>query len=805
MQSIAGSVAFDGQDPRFPNLERFPLQAKHFSEAVAVARRYNFSLAGIEHLILVLLGEQGFRSLIESAGGDADACRGALAKSFRDHASYMPGPLDVRLAEGMHALIHEMDAVEQSGPNVDPDVKLADFYLNVIRSVRGSMLAECALQDSGAGSLLLNIDDLDFYDAECEYSQSHRDTQAITDSMFDVNALLSDNWPEENPPASHMVSRRPIPGGRAPDAGAQPDPAARKSVSKGSPDAAGKVDACLLDLGAKASRGEIDPVVGRDNEIDRILSVLRRRRKSSVILYGEAGVGKTAIAEGLALRLRSSLVERELSDRPFYELSLSELVAGTKYRGDFEDRMTALVNRMREERAIVFVDEFHMIVGSGTTNGREMDGANMLKTALGRGEITVIGATTPTEMRGLRQDAAFMRRFEPISIREPSRDETLEILSGAAWSYLEHHDVEDTPGVLAEICRLTDLYQPERRFPDKAFDLLDAACVTAREHALRKAQGAPLVLTKQHVGEAADKLGLRRPRLPTESQMRRFAALEGVLSAAMPDQASAIRELTLEARAAALNLEPAGPVTSILLSSPSSGCAQRLAHALSEALDLPFRRIDLGQMRDRLSLHQLVGLAGASGPEKSGRLVEIGDSDRDMVLFLDGVEKAESSIQEFIAEVLRAGTFRAADGRQISLRGAWVILACTSGQKGNGQPMGFGRVADADADIDGLLEPELLTQVKRVIRLAVPVNEDLVNLAATEVAALSMHFRDMGVALSVDHAALQLISSLGSAASVRAEVQGQLRDLASAAIWAGNLRDGIRIGVDETGKVLVTK
>ncbi|MBW3243385.1 AAA family ATPase [Epibacterium sp. DP7N7-1] len=799
MQSLSSEIEFNGQDPRFPDLQRFPLHKESFTGAVKLARRYRFSLVGVEHLLHELLKEEGFRTMIESAGGDADACRGSLARSFRDHASFTASESQVTLSESMHALIRDMNVLFDGQGSGDPTVQLADFYLKVISHVGGSMISECAIQDCGAGSLLLDIEDVNFYESDYEYMQARSENNPVSKDLFDDNGLFNDGWPDENPPASAMLGKSSddVNSERnAAKAASSNASTTRRSPARSEAEIAQKVDACLIDIGAKAARGEIDPVVGRDDVIDRVLSALRRRRKSSVILYGDAGVGKTAIIEGLALRLRSSLVERKLADRPLYELSLPEMVAGTKYRGDFEERMTALINRLREERAILFIDEFHMIVGSGSTYGREMDGANMLKTALGRGEITVIGATTPPEMRELRQDAAFMRRFEPLSVSEPNREETLEILGGSAWSYLSHHEVEDTQGVLEEICRITDLYQPERRFPDKAFDLLDAACVMAIEATVLRSADQPVQLTVRHVHLAADRLGLRRPRRPSSEEVSLLGDLEASISKEIDGQSSAIAQMAIEARSAALNLDASGPVSSMLLAGVPGAEPVRLAQAFAGGMSLPFRRIDLGQMRDRSSVHQLIGIAGMTGPDRTGRLVEVGDSHQNVVLLLDNVEKSDTVVQEMVAEVLKTGTFRAADGRLISLRGAWILLSCASDEDVASQPLGFGRSREENADLRGLLEPDLLCQVKRIVRLEKPCSDVNETLVRKEIASLAANFREMGVSLAADSAVIRHIAGLGGADAIRREVQGRLRDLAAGAVWGGGLQDCIRITLE---------
>ncbi|WP_154667685.1 AAA family ATPase [Leisingera caerulea] len=807
MQDVSSAVAFDGTDPRFPDLRRFPLQAGIFSAAADLARRFQFRLFGVEHLMHELLDEPGFGALIQSAGGDVDACRGSLARSFREHHQFSSASPSLELSAEMNKLVALMGE-DFKGPDADePETALADFYLKVVRAALGSMIAESALQDCGAGSLLLDAEDVDFYQSDYDYiasrnaeaaeSAQQRDTALLDKSLEDFDdAMLFGEEKDANPPLADLVNKH-----RAEKAAEKPQSnnSAGRRAGRSEADVGKDVDACLLDLGAKAARGDIDPVVGRDEEIDRIISVLRRRRKSSIILSGEAGVGKTAIAEGLALRLRSAATDKKLAGRPFYELALQDLVAGTKFRGDFEERMKILIARLRDEKAILFVDEFHMVVGSGSTYGRGMDGANMLKTALGRGEITVIGATTPAEMRELRQDAALMRRFDTMQIKEPTREEAIEILGGAAWSYLSHHDLEDTEGVVEEICRITDLYQPERRFPDKAFDLLDTACVVAVEEAAGRHASEEALLTIEHVREAADRLGLRRPKMPSEDEIFRLTRLEASIHDRLSDQKAAIAEISEEARAAVLNLDVSGPVSSMLLAGPAAAAPTRVARAFASAMELPFVRIDMGQMRDRSSMHQLIGLPGAVGADRTGQLVEAGDGHRDLVLMLENIERSDQAVQELVSEVLKTGMFRAADGRLVSLRGAWIFMSCICDPAGSRQALGFAREREENEDLRSLLDAGLLAAARRVIRLAQPSQGLGHALASAEFAQLAATFREMGFAVVMDKAAMDVLAAQGAAKAIRAAVQGRIRNLVVSEIWKKRTGDGIRIGLDPAG------
>ncbi|MCW3782963.1 AAA family ATPase [Defluviimonas salinarum] len=817
---MSSSCAFDGLDPRFPDLAEYPEHIRFFARAHQLAARFRFRVMGVEHLIHELLAEPGFRSMIRSGGGDPDACRGALARAFREHAEFSsahPAPPD--LCEGVMKVIGRMREFRSSHPDCGASDALADLFVSAIEAVDGSMLAETAIAECGAASLLMGVEDTSFIEditfGEDEfYGIETPGRTAAAEDPDEAFLPPPDSFSDPDifgPPegsgklsdmiARHTAARAEQQGG---DAGRQTVGREQKTAKQSKSDAEIEeaVAATLRDLGGMAARGEIDPVLGRDAEIDTVISVLRRRRKSSIILYGDAGVGKTAIAEGVALRLRDALIERQLADRPFYELSMPDLVAGTKFRGDFEARMKHLLERMRAERAILFIDEIHMLVGSGSTYGRGMDGANMFKPALARGDITVIGATTSAEMRQIRQDAALMRRFDTLRIREPDRAETAAILNGAGWTYLDHHGLSAAPEVIGEICRVTDLYQPDRRFPDKAFDLLDTACVVAVEERAGHRVGG-MTLTVPHVHAAADRLGLRRPKMPDPQEMARLAGLEAALRSMIGDHHEALGRLAAETRAAALNLASSGTRASILLAGPHGAGKARIVSAFAEAMRLPLVRIDMTQLGDRGALSHLVGLQGGPGSERGGSLVEAADAHRDMVLFLEDLDRSDPSVQELLSQAIATGTFRGADGRLLSLRGAWVFVTFSTGQELAQSRIGFGRDGDLEARMREMLEKafrkDLLAAIGCVIGLGKPGRDGAVKVVLREIEALAASFREMGVSLVFDQAAIEHAARLGQPEAIRREIAGVARDLAAGALFSGPCRDGIRIGLADTG------
>ena len=508
----------------------------------------------------------------------------------------------------------------------------------------------------------------------------------------------------------------------------------QKTTTKSADDPEKAVLAAIRDLSELAEAGEIEPAYGRDAEIDHIISILLRKRKNSLVLHGEAGVGKTAIAEGVALALRRADVPEALANRPLLEVSLTTMVAGTKFRGDFEAKMDILLRIAKERRAILFIDELHMLMGSGTTTPRSMDGANMLKPALARGDIAIIGATTSFEARSMRSDKALMRRFDMVLVREPSPEHALEILTRAAKPFLDHHEVTEGEGALALCVDIAHHHLPDRRFPDKAFDVLDMAGVVARE-------AKSTSIEKSHVRDAARRLGARLPGLPGEAWRKRVKALPEALEAFLPNEDG--RLLTRTMAAAMLGLGRTGARGAWALAEREAGAAAGCAEAIGRQMDIPVARLDVSLINDRRDLPQLIGYPGQRDAlDHHGELVDIADSRDEVILVVEGMEQADRTVRELMAAILRKGTFVAGDGRCLSLGGAWMFFAVPALEEQ--AEIGFlSRGPESGKDLTRLLGRDIFESLSGVLNATLPEKEETVY----DEAALIEMFEGAGIVI----------------------------------------------------------
>ena len=704
-----GQAQKNGQERRARLMAAFsivPELATVAQRAFDQAHAYRFGVIGVEHLLFELGNVDAFNQMIKKAGGSPALLQKSLLAAFREHRSFAvqdaPYP---EIGEDIAAITRDIAEQADLYPGQSQPELLSSCLIAVLNAVDGSMIAEVGLTEAGAQKLLSERGDTSFFEDQLDYVTFPGDVDHGPGPVMTTTAYRETPAPGNDTPASQPEN----PAGPESASGSE-DPLvqsvldaesreaeypdfqetmrrqqAKRSSVKEDP-VAEAVNGALRNLGEAADMGDLDPVLGRDAEIDHIISCLRRRRKGSVMIYGDAGIGKTAIAEGVAQRLRSG-TEGALGDRPFYELSITDIVAGTKYRGDFEAKIRKLLERMKAENAILFVDEIHMLMGSGSTYGRGMDGANMFKPALARGELTIIGATTSSEMRSLRQDAALMRRFETLPVVEQSREEVERILEGAAWTYLEHHRLIMDPACIPEICRITDLHQPERRFPDKAFDLLDAACViAASQYPARTGERAELRV--EHVGMAADRAGIRRPRLPDRQTLARLGALQAALAARVPGQDQAHAEISSRAMAASFGMNGSGPRAVSLLAGPAGCGLSDAVDQVARSLRLPLVDIDLGMLQDRTAPSHLLG--NPMVQDMPGLITEAVDSHRDMVLHLRNVDRCDQSAVDIVEKILADGMVRSGDGRLLSLRGAWIYLTVTAEGRDGLARTGFG-------------------------------------------------------------------------------------------------------------------
>lgn len=506
-------------------------------------------------------------------------------------------------------------------------------------------------------------------------------------------------------------------------------------------------EGALRNLTVEAASQRLDPVVGRAREIADLRAVLERRRKPNALLVGEPGVGKTALVEGLALDLLTLPPNHPLVDRPVLEVQMGALMAGTRFRGDFEARMRHVLDTAVARRAVLFIDEAHALIGVGGGASGGMDAATLLKPVLARGDISLILATTSAELRALSKDRAFSRRFQRVLVQEPTVAETCAIVIRAREGYERHHGVtvpEDTVQFLVEAMETA---APERRFPDKAFDALDACAAAAR------ARG---VTTATQIDAEAGVLattGLRIGR-PTQEDVARAAGLEDRIKAAVFGQDAAISAFARAVRLRLLGLQAGnGCASAHLFNGPSGVGKTEAAKALSAALDVPLVRIDMSEFMDAHAVSGLVGAPpGYVGYQEDGLLVAAAEAHPRMVLLLDEVDKAHPRVFDLLLQIMDAGRLTAPDGRVSTFRGTHLIMTANLGASEAAAPaFGFGRTRDPEQvmrdAIAGHFRPEFAERLTTVLNFAPLDRAVAVDLAQRAVAALIDRFARSGVLL----------------------------------------------------------
>ena len=530
------------------------------------------------------------------------------------------------------------------------------------------------------------------------------------------------------------------------------------------------------DLNQLAEEGKLDPVVGREKEIERVIQILSRRTKNNPVLIGEPGVGKTAIAEGLAERIVTSRVPETLKDRRVVTLDLGALVAGSKYRGEFEDRLKKVMDEIRHSgNVILFIDELHTIVGAGAAEGA-IDASNILKPALARGELQCIGATTLDEYRKhVEKDAALERRFQPIMVEEPSTDEAIEILRGLRDRYEAHHRVEITNEALEAAVRLSDRYVPDRYLPDKAIDLVDEAASRVRlrsfvappdvkklEQRLEEARkekeasigaqefekAARLRDQEQQLREQLDKMkeewekktvsnklvvgeediaeivaswtGIPVKRLQME-ESERLLHLEEELHRRVVGQEAAVTAVAKAIRRARAGLkDPRRPIGSFIFLGPTGVGKTELARALAESLfgdEDAMITIDMSEYMERHTVSRLVGAPpGYVGYEEGGQLTEAVRRKPYSVVLLDEIEKAHPEVFNILLQVLEEGRLTESGGRHVDFRNTVVIMTSNVGAERLRRDSGIGFRAGTEEAHFGAMRDRILDEVKHTFR-----------------------------------------------------------------------------------------
>ena len=554
-----------------------------------------------------------------------------------------------------------------------------------------------------------------------------------------------------------------------------------------------------INLLEKAKEGKIDPVIGRANEIQRVTQILCRRKKNNPILVGEAGVGKTAIAEGLALNIASGAVPEILRNSELYALDLSAMLAGTKYRGDFEKRLKGLMDELKSNpNAILFIDEIHTLIGAGATSGT-MDAANQLKPALASGELKCMGATTFAEYRnGFEKDKALSRRFSKVDINEPSTKTSYLILQGLKEKYEKHHDVIYTNKALKSAVDLSKRYITDRFLPDKAIDLIDEC--GAFFHLLKSQKNK---VTSKDIEETVSKIiGISSAKV-TKNQTASLQKLQERLRERVIGQEDALEKVAEAIKISKAGLTPQNkPIASFLFSGPTGVGKTELAVALSDILNINFERFDMSEYMEKHTISRLVGAPpGYVGYEQGGLLTEAIKRHPYTVLLLDEIEKAHPDLVNILLQIMDNAVLTDNNGYKANFQNVILIMTSNIGATAR-SVMGFNKDSSIskNEELKAFFTPEFRNRLDAIVEFKSLSRETILGIVEKFVHELNKELKKKKIIVTLSKSAIEFIADEAysiemGARPIKRYIQNNITNKLSDAILFGKLKRG--------GKVIV--
>ncbi|GJL97699.1 MAG: ATP-dependent Clp protease ATP-binding subunit ClpA [Hyphobacterium sp.] len=599
---------------------------------------------------------------------------------------------------------------------------------------------------------------------------------------------------------SHGIAKRPG------DSEARP---VRGAVEEDIDDDEKEADALssyCVDLNAKARDGGVDPLIGREAEVERCVQILCRRRKNNPLLVGDPGVGKTAIAEGLARKIIEKDVPEVLQDATIYSLDMGSLLAGTRYRGDFEERVKQVVKELEDrEGAVLFIDEIHTVIGAGATSGGAMDASNLLKPALQSGSLRCMGSTTYKEFRQhFEKDRALARRFQKIDVVEPSRDDTVKILQGLKPYFEEFHDVRFTNDAVKSAVDLASRYITDRKLPDKAIDVIDEA--GARMRLL------PVSRRKKTIGvKEVETVVAKIARIPEKSVSKddeiALKSLGSDLRHVVFGQDEAIDKLASAIKLSRAGLrEPEKPIGNYLFSGPTGVGKTEVAKQLASILGVELLRFDMSEYMERHTVSRLIGAPpGYVGHDQGGLLTDAVDQHRHAVLLLDEIEKAHPDLFNILLQVMDHGSLTDANGKTVDFRNIVVIMTTNAGaSEGAKEAIGFGRdkrEGDDLAAIEKLFTPEFRNRLDAIIPFAGLSPAIVSRVVEKFVLQLEAQLADRGITFELSDAATEWLAKRGydqkfGARPLSRIIQEYIKKPLADEILFGQLKSGGLVKVD---------
>ena len=567
-----------------------------------------------------------------------------------------------------------------------------------------------------------------------------------------------------------------------------------------------------IDLNSKAVDGNIDPLIGRDLEVERCIQVLCRRRKNNPLLVGDPGVGKTAIAEGLAFKIVSKKTPIILSGTTIYSLDMGALLAGTRYRGDFEERLKAVMNELEDHPdAILFIDEIHTVIGAGATSGGAMDASNLLKPSLQGGKLRCMGSTTYKEFRQhFEKDRALARRFQKIDIVEPTIDDSIKILKGLKPYFEDHHNVKYTSDAIRTAVELASRYINDRKLPDKAIDVIDEA--GAAQHLLSESKRRRNIGQKE-IEAVVAKIARIPPKNVSKDDAEVLRDLENKLKTVVFGQDKAISALASAIKLSRAGLrEPEKPIGNYLFAGPTGVGKTEVARQLADTLGIELLRFDMSEYMEKHAVSRLIGAPpGYVGFDQGGMLTDGIDQNPHCVLLLDEIEKAHPDVFNILLQVMDYGKLTDHNGRSVDFRNVIVIMTSNAGAAEQAKAaIGFGKSLREDEDtiaIERLFSPEFRNRLDSIISFSALSKEIIVQVVDKFVVQLEAQLMDRNVAIELSKTAAEWLGNKGydnrmGARPLARVIQEEIKKPLAEELLFGKLSKGglVKVGI-KNGKI----
>ena len=720
--------------------------------AISEAKNRHHEHVTVEHILWALLHDDEAAAVIRECGGDIDRLKQLIDDFFNTR-------------------IHRIPA----GRMRDEPVQTIGFNRVLQRAI--AHVQNCGKKEVESADVLVSI----FSEPE-SFAAYYLRQEGIT--RLDVMECASRNVP-----------------GRGPEAAP-----ARKKEKKGK-EADSALERYTIDFSRRAAAGEIDPLIGRERELERVMQILCRRRKNNPLLVGEPGVGKTAIAEGLALRIHEGRVPDILKGARIKLLDMAALMSGTKYRGDFEQRIKAVVSEIEEAGDIIlFIDEIHTIVGAGATSGSSMDASNLLKPVLQSGKLRCIGSTTYEEQKNnIEKDRALSRRFQKVDIEEPGVAETVEILKGLKSRYEDHHQVRYSDAAVRATAELADRYIHDRFLPDKAIDVLDEVGAAMRL-AARKGRTVTVRDVEKVVSRMARVPARRRATVGDREQLR---SLEGHLRSTIFGQDEAVRSLVTAVKRSRAGLKAQDkPTAAFLFAGPTGVGKTEVARQLAAGLAIHFERFDMSEYMEKHAVARLIGAPpGYVGFDQGGLLTEAVRKHPYSVILLDEIEKAHQEVFNILLQVMDHATLTDNNGRKADFRNVILIMTTNAGAREmTTRAIGFTGSSRGREDkaIKEMFAPEFRNRLDGIVTFAPLDRKVMLRIVDKMIAEVQAQLAEKKVRIALTSGARNWLAEKGyepdyGARPLRRLIATEISDVLADEILFGRLISGGEVRISARG------